>query len=98
MSQPNRAWVIGHISVRDSAKWDRYRAGVPATLVPFDGSVLLRGGVTDVLAGAYRHTDAVVLAFPDVDRARAWHASEAYQKLIPLRREAADVDLVIVGG
>ena len=98
MSQAPRAWVIGHISVRDPAKWDRYRAGVPGTLVLFEGSVILRGGVTDVLAGAYRHTDAVVLAFPDVDRARAWHASEAYQKLIPLRREAADVDLVIVGG
>lgn len=98
MSQQNEAWVIGHIKVRDNAKWDRYRAGVPSTLAPFGGSVLLRGEVTDVLAGDHDQTDAVVLAFPDVGRARAWHASEAYQRLIPLRSEAADVELVIVGG
>jgi uncharacterized protein (DUF1330 family) len=54
--------------------------------------------VTDVLDGTHRHTDAVVLEFPDLDAARGWHDSTAYQALIALRREAADIDLVIVGG
>jgi uncharacterized protein (DUF1330 family) len=98
MSQAKPAWVIGHVSVRDPAKWDRYRASVPATLGAFEGKVLLRGVVTDVLHGAHRHTDAVVLEFPSLDAARGWHASSAYQALVPLRSEAADVDLFIIGG
>ena len=98
MSDAARAWVIGHVSVKDAAKWQRYRERVPATIAPFGGRVILRGRVTDVLDGEHRHDDAVVLAFPDLDSARAWHASSAYQALIPLRREAADIDLIIVGG
>jgi uncharacterized protein (DUF1330 family) len=98
MADAARAWVVGHVTVKDAAQWQRYRERVPATIAPFGGVVLLRGQVTDVLDGAHRHTDTVVLAFPDVEAARRWHASGAYQALIPLRHAAADVDLVIVGG
>lgn len=98
MPEPARAWVVGHVSVKDADKWRRYRERVPATIEPFGGTVLLRGHVTDVLDGTHRHTDTVVLAFPDVGSARRWHSSSAYQALIPLRHEAAEVDLVIVGG
>jgi uncharacterized protein (DUF1330 family) len=34
-----------------------------------------------------------VLRFADPAAARQWHDSPAYQALIPLRAEAADVDL-----
>jgi uncharacterized protein (DUF1330 family) len=97
MSSESPAWVIGHVSVTDADKWDRYRHSVPATIAPFGGKVLLRGNVTDLLYGTHSHSDAVVLEFPDLASARAWHASPAYQALIPLRSAAADVDLIIVG-
>lgn len=98
MSSKSPAWVIGHVSVTDADKWDRYRHSVPATIVPFGGKLLLRGNVTDLLHGTHSHSDAVVLEFPDLASARAWHASAAYQALIPLRSAAADVDLIIVAG
>ncbi|HKW80133.1 MAG TPA: DUF1330 domain-containing protein [Casimicrobiaceae bacterium] len=98
MSQARPAWVIGHVSVKDAARWEQYRQSVPATLGPFGGKVVMRGRVTDTLSGTHRHSDAVVLEFPSVDAARGWHASAAYQELIPLRREAAEADLVIVAG
>ncbi|HEY7905135.1 MAG TPA: DUF1330 domain-containing protein [Casimicrobiaceae bacterium] len=98
MNAQRPAWVLGHVTVRNAKKWDRYRQRVPQTIAPFGGKVLLRGAVMDILDGAHRHTDAVVLEFPDLDAARGWHASTAYQALIALRREAADIDLVIVGG
>lgn len=88
------AYVIGHISVKDAAKWAEYRAGVPATLAPWGAEVLARGRNAAVLDGSHRHTDTVVLRFPDLAAVRAWHASPAYQALVPLRREAAEVDLV----
>ncbi|MEO6748113.1 MAG: DUF1330 domain-containing protein [Casimicrobiaceae bacterium] len=98
MSGNAPAWVIGHVTVKDAAKWERYRQSVGATFAPFDGKLLLRGRLADVLDGAHRHADVVVVAFPDLASARGWHASPAYQALIPLRRAAADIDLVIVEG
>lgn len=88
------AVVIGHIKVKDAAKWDQYRAQVPATIAPWGGELVLRGQRLAVLSGEHDYTDAVVLRFPDAAAAAGWHASAAYQALLPLRREAADVLLI----
>ena len=88
------ACVIGHITVRDEDKWAQYRAQVPATLAPWGAELLFRGKVDAVLAGEHAHTDTVVIRFPDVATVDAWYASPAYQALIPLRRQAADLVLI----
>jgi uncharacterized protein (DUF1330 family) len=36
----------------------------------------------------------VVIRFPDLKAVDGWYASAAYQALIPLRQEAADMDLL----
>ncbi len=88
------AYVIGQIRIVDQEKWEAYRAQVPATLAPWDGRVLFRGHTARVLSGECRFTDMVVLQFPDQDAVRGWHDSPAYQALIPLRTQAAEVVLV----
>ncbi len=87
-------FVIGHLTVKDPRKWAEYRAKVPATLEPFGGEVLLRGRRLAVLAGEHEHTDAVTIRFPDAAAAQGWYDSPAYQALIPLRNEAADMVLI----
>ena len=89
------ACVIGHITVLDADKWAQYKREVPATIAPWGAEVVFRGRRTAVLGGAHRHDETVVLRFPDLASARAWHDSAAYRALIPLRRQAADVDLVL---
>jgi uncharacterized protein (DUF1330 family) len=88
------ACVIGHITVRDEEKWAQYRAQVPATLAPWGAELLFRGKVDSVLAGSHRHTDTVVIRFPDATAVASWCGSPAYQALIPLREQAADLVLV----
>jgi len=88
------ACVIGHISVKDADKWAQYRAQVPATLAPWGAELLFRGLVNKVLAGPHAHTDTVVIRFPDAASVDGWYQSAAYQALIPLRSEAADLVLV----
>ena len=39
------------------------------------------------------HADIVVIRFPNLVAADGWFKSEAYQALIPLREQAADVML-----
>lgn len=91
----SHACVIGHITVKDAEKWAEYRGKVPATLEPWGAELLLRGTLAEVFSGAHSHTDTVVIRFPDLAAARSWHASPAYQALIPLRKQAADVTLLL---
>jgi uncharacterized protein (DUF1330 family) len=88
------ACLVGHITVKDAALWAEYRSRVPATLAPWGGELLLRGKRFAVLAGEHRHTDVVVIRFPDRAALEGWHASAAYQALVPLRQQAADVVLL----
>lgn len=88
------AYVIGHITVRDAEKWAEYRNRVPGTLVPWGAELVLRGKRMAVLCGHHDHTDTVVIRFPNPDSVARWYSSAAYQELIPLRTEAADMELI----
>jgi uncharacterized protein (DUF1330 family) len=88
------AYVIGHITVKDSEKWVEYRSRVPETLQPWGGELVLRGKRNGVLSGQHNHTDTVVIRFPDADSVNKWYNSAAYQKLVSLRTQAADMDLI----
>ena len=88
------AYVVGQITVKDAEKWAEYRTRVPATLEPWGGELVLRGKRVAILAGENPHADIVVLRFPDRQAAEGWYGSPAYQDLIPLRQEAAEMVLV----
>ena len=88
------ACVIGHITVKDEEKWAQYRAQVPATLAPWGAELLFRGQLRSILAGQHGHTDTVVIRFPEAAAVDGWFNSPAYQALIPLREQAAAIDLL----
>lgn len=90
----NNAYLIGHITVKDAEKWAEYRSKVPATLAPWGGELICRGSLFSVLSGNHKHTDAVVIRFPDLQSLTDWHSSQEYQALIPIRQEAAEMDLL----
>jgi uncharacterized protein (DUF1330 family) len=89
------AYVIGHILVRDPVVWQDYVSQVGATIRNHGGEVLFRGMKQGELNGALEADRVVALRFADIEAARRWHDSRAYQKLIPLRDAAADVTLVM---
>jgi uncharacterized protein (DUF1330 family) len=88
------AYVIGHITVRDPEKWAEYRRRVPGTLAPWGAELVFRGRRVAVLSGEHAHADTVVIRFPSAATLAGWHGSPAYQALIPLRQQAADVVLI----
>ncbi|MDO8931384.1 MAG: DUF1330 domain-containing protein [Rhodocyclaceae bacterium] len=94
MSASTAAYVVGHITVKDAGKWAEYRSRVPATLAPWGAELVFRGRLASVLAGKHAHADTVVIRFPDKQSVDAWYASPGYQALIPLRTEAAELDLI----
>lgn len=88
------AYVIGHITVKDADKWAEYRKQVPGTLAPWGAELVLRGKRVAVLNGQHNHTDTVVIRFPDMESVVRWYNSAAYQELIPLRTQAAEMELI----
>ncbi len=94
MNEKISAYVIGHITVKDAEKWTQYRSQVPATLAPWGANLVCRGKRLHVLSGEHLHTDMVVIRFPDSASVDNWFNSRAYQALIPLRNQAAEMVLV----
>lgn len=94
MNEHHAAYVIGHITIKDAQKWQDYRSQVPATLAPWGGTLVFRGKRLAVMSGEHKHTDTVVLRFPSTEAASSWFHCAAYQSLIALREQAAEVTLV----
>lgn len=87
------AYLVGHITVRDVARWQHYLDGVGATIEASGGDLVFRGELAADLAGQAPGQWIVVVRFPDLQALHAWHDSPAYQALISLRESAADVRL-----
>lgn len=85
------AFYIFHTTINDQSKFLTYAKSVPATLTPFEGEVVTRGAVAEIVKGEHGHKIVAVLRFPDQEKAASWYKSEAYQALVPNRNEAANM-------
>ncbi|HPT50683.1 MAG TPA: DUF1330 domain-containing protein [Accumulibacter sp.] len=92
------AYVVGQITVQDDKKWAEYRARVPETLAPWGAELVFRGQLSRELHKSCPYSDIVVIRFPDQAAVDGWHDSAAYQALLPLRGEAADLVLLSYRG
>jgi uncharacterized protein (DUF1330 family) len=92
------AYAIGHLrDVTMGPDIIEYLRRIDATLAPFDGQFIIHGGKVDVLEGSWAG-DLIVIAFPRIDLARAWYASEAYRRIAPLRRHNTEGAVIIMDG
>jgi uncharacterized protein (DUF1330 family) len=74
-----------------------YIRKIDATLAPFGGRFLIHGATPEVKEGDFSG-DIVVVAFPDIEKARAWYASPAYGEILPLRTaNSRGVTLLVEG-
>lgn len=92
------AYAIGHIRP-GTMNQDvlRYIEGIQATMDPFGGRFLVHGREVEVKEGPWPGT-VVVIAFPDIERARAWYDSPAYRAILPLRTTHIEGEVILVEG
>lgn len=88
------AYLIGHMTIKDPIKWEKYVEGVRVSLEPFEAKIIFRGRRATIFAGEHPYDHTVVAEFPDQSAIQQWYNSENYQKLIPIRREAAEVVII----
>ena len=92
------AYALAHLrSVDVNAEVLGYLHAIDATLEPYGGQFLVHGATPEVLEGPMPGT-VVVIAFPDLEQARAWYASPAYRAILPLRTRNSDGTAVLLDG
>ena len=91
------AFVVANITIVDPVRYEDYKRIVPATLVPFGGRFVVRGGKFENPEGASRSRN-VVIEFPDYAAALACYRSPEYQANIKVRQPNAIADIVIIEG
>ncbi len=67
-------------------------------LEQYGGEFLVRGGDMAVLEGDWPWPRVVVLKFPSMEQAKAWHASAEYQGPKALRQSASKGNMIVVDG
>ncbi len=92
------AYVVVDIRVTDQKKYDEYIKAAPATLEPFGGQYLVRGGRAERLEGSWTPNRVVILKFDTYERAKEWWDSEVYEAPKLLRQSSAVTNMIVVEG
>ena len=92
------AYAVAHLhDVEMGPAIVAYLQRIDATLAPFGGRHLIHGGEVQVLEGRWAG-DLILIAFPDLARARAWYASDAYRRIAALRTDHARGSVILIDG
>jgi len=92
------AYAIAHLRttpINDEVL--EYIERIQDTMNPYAGRFLVHGGMPEVVEGSWPGT-IVIIEFPDLDSARQWYASPAYQAILPLRTDHLEADTIIIEG
>ncbi|HSE05513.1 MAG TPA: DUF1330 domain-containing protein [Methylomirabilota bacterium] len=92
------AYIIADVTVTDPATMEEYRKLVPATLAPYGGRFIVRGGAHQTVEGDWKPNRLVILEFPSVEQAKRWYDSEQYRQPKAMRLRAGRTNLVLVDG
>jgi uncharacterized protein (DUF1330 family) len=88
--------MIFQENLHDPQTFEAYRQEVMATLAPFRGKFLVRGGRFTVVEGSWPYERTAVLEFPSRADAEGWYNSPAYRKVLPLRLKSMTANAIIV--
>jgi uncharacterized protein (DUF1330 family) len=92
------AYVIVETDVTDPEQYEQYKAASPAAIAAGGGRFLVRGGELAVLEGDWQPPRIVLLEFQDLEAAKRWYESQAYQEAKKLREGAASFRAIAVQG
>jgi len=92
------AYAIAQLNdVRLGAEIADYLLRIDASLAPFRGRFLIHGAEPEILEPGWTG-QIVAIAFPDMEAARGWYESAAYQAILPLRRKNSSSTAFLIAG
>ena len=99
-ASPAKAYIVTEVDVTgDRQAFQRdYAAHAQATVEPFGGRYLVRGGRTQAVEGEPPKGRIVISVFDSFEQAEAWRQSPAYLKIVGVReREARSRQYIVEG-
>ncbi|MNL28850.1 hypothetical protein D3C87_1505140 [compost metagenome] len=91
------AYYVSEFEVTDPEGIKPYSAQVESTFKPFGGYYFVRGGEISSLEGEAGKR-IVMIAFPNLEQAKAWYDSPEYRQIRPIRHKSAKSRVYIVEG
>ncbi|TDC88086.1 DUF1330 domain-containing protein [Actinomadura sp. 7K507] len=93
------AYALAHLHPQPPLHDDvfTYMERIQATMDPFGGRFLVHGTDPEVIEGPLEG-GYVLIEFPDMDNARAWYESDAYQAILPMRTDHMEGTAVLLQG
>lgn len=85
------AYVAVHAKVKDPEKLAVYAKAAGSTIADHGGKFAFRAPIAEFMTGQADYDRLVLIEFPDAETARTWYQSDAYQALIAIRDEGADM-------
>ena len=92
------AYLIVEIDIHDPVQYENYKKLTPASLLPYQGKFIVRGGPTETLEGNWEAKRIVVLEFPSKELAKHWWSSEEYAPAKALRQRTSTTKMILVEG
>lgn len=93
------AYLIVDTKIENAEEYERYKAQARPLAEQYGAEYLARGGEMAVLEDdLWSPSRLVILKFPDMAAAKAFHASKAYEPVKALRRANAKCTLAVVDG
>ncbi len=92
------AYIFANVDVKDPAAYEEYKRLSTIAMKAHGAEVCVRGGATEVLEGDWTPHRVVLLKFPSMDKAKAFHGSPEYKAAIKAREDIAVMRMVVVEG
>jgi uncharacterized protein (DUF1330 family) len=92
------AYLLVEVEIHDPREYETYKKLTPASLVPFGGKFLVRGGKAELIEGDEEPARIVVVEFPTMEKARQWWNSPEYTKAKMIRQRCATTRMILVEG
>lgn len=92
------AYIIVDVKINNPVDYENYKKLTPSSIEAYNGSFIVRGGITETLEGDWETGRVVVLKFPNAEKARQWWNSTEYAPAKIIRQGAADTRMILVEG
>ena len=93
------AYVIGQLEILDPDAYQEYLDGFLPSFERHGGELLATSRAdTEVLEGVWALPRTVIMRFPSVEHAKAWHRDPEYVELASIRHSTARTNLIVVDG
>ena len=92
------AYIVVEVEVNDPTEYQTYAKQTPASLEPYGGKFIVRGGNAETIEGDWQPERFVIIEFPNVEQAKAWYNSPEYTAIIGIRHHAAKARMILVQG